>query len=400
MQSQETLINPGFGVSASFQGCHQKTEKEGYFQMDSVEIPRLFHWKCNLRAKCFYSVGLILHNCCHLYLSGALIVLGCSEAARNAVLTTSSSVTTTSASRWSGSATARRTARWARTRETAKEQVKKPKRRQENQLSRASEHVREQQIRSFAACVWNMTYWRKSSVLSRGDWASRPTGVWAPGQHGLSFTHESALRSSLFLTCSTSRAADLTPAAFPVLPTCSVNEYVCASGGCVSASLRCDGHDNCLDGSDEVSAPPTPLPFASPPTAAGSIHQRALFPQPAVATYPLKHQRMFRRRCGEPAKGSNTCCFLSPQIGCVKECREDEFLCLNRAHCIPRRWRCDDVFDCMDHSDEENCSQGRRGRARARARAQTTARRCDADGLINDITAPRRTSDDFISGLC
>ncbi|KAK7940015.1 hypothetical protein WMY93_003341 [Mugilogobius chulae] len=79
-------------------------------------------------------------------------------------------------------------------------------------------------------------------------------------------------------------------------PSCSVNEYVCASGGCVSASLRCDGHDNCLDGSDE--------------------------------------------------------------IGCVKECREDEFLCLNRAHCIPRRWRCDDVFDCMDHSDEENCSQG------------------------------------------
>ncbi|MEQ2307416.1 Low-density lipoprotein receptor- protein 1B, partial [Ameca splendens] len=80
------------------------------------------------------------------------------------------------------------------------------------------------------------------------------------------------------------------------VPSCSVNEYVCASGGCVSASLRCDGHDNCLDGSDE--------------------------------------------------------------IGCVKECREDEFLCLNRAHCIPRRWRCDDVLDCMDHSDEENCNHG------------------------------------------
>lgn len=41
---------------------------------------------------------------------------------------------------------------------------------------------------------------------------------------------------------------------FSVVPSCSVNEYVCASGGCVSASLRCDGHDNCLDGSDEVSA--------------------------------------------------------------------------------------------------------------------------------------------------
>ena len=51
------------------------------------------------------------------------------------------------------------------------------------------------------------------------------------------------------------------------------------------------------------------------------------------------------------------CC----QAGCVKECKEDEFLCLNHAHCIPRRWRCDDIFDCVDHSDEENCSQGTTG---------------------------------------
>lgn len=41
-----------------------------------------------------------------------------------------------------------------------------------------------------------------------------------------------------------------------VVPSCSVNEYVCTSGGCVSASLRCDGHDNCLDGSDEVRESP------------------------------------------------------------------------------------------------------------------------------------------------
>lgn len=123
MQSHETLINPILGVSASFQGFHWKAEKEANFQMDSVEISRLFQWKCNLRAKCFYSA--ILHNCCHLYLYGALIMFGCSKAVRNAVLMTSSSVTTISASRWSGSATARRTARWAKMKEAAKEQVTK-----------------------------------------------------------------------------------------------------------------------------------------------------------------------------------------------------------------------------------------------------------------------------------
>lgn len=48
----------------------------------------------------------------------------------------------------------------------------------------------------------------------------------------------------------------------------------------------------------------------------------------------------------------------SHQMDCVKECREDEFLCRNHAHCIPKRWRCDDVFDCVDHSDEENCDHG------------------------------------------
>uniref|UniRef100_A0A8D2ZZH8 EGF-like domain-containing protein n=1 Tax=Scophthalmus maximus TaxID=52904 RepID=A0A8D2ZZH8_SCOMX len=78
--------------------------------------------------------------------------------------------------------------------------------------------------------------------------------------------------------------------------TCNHKDFACANGDCISSRFRCDGDYDCLDNSDE--------------------------------------------------------------IGCVKECREDEFLCLNRAHCIPRRWRCDDVLDCMDHSDEENCSQG------------------------------------------
>ena len=51
-------------------------------------------------------------------------------------------------------------------------------------------------------------------------------------------------------------------------------------------------------------------------------------------------------------------CCVDGQTDCVKECKEDEFLCRNHAHCIPKRWRCDDVFDCVDHSDEENCEHG------------------------------------------
>lgn len=35
-------------------------------------------------------------------------------------------------------------------------------------------------------------------------------------------------------------------------PTCSSSEYICASGGCISASLKCNGEYDCADGSDEV----------------------------------------------------------------------------------------------------------------------------------------------------
>lgn len=86
-------------------------------------------------------------------------------------------------------------------------------------------------LRNFYSCSFTEKY----SYFTR-LWSRKPTGVlhcWPTSSRG-PLTH--SLSSS--------------PA---VVPTCSVNEYVCASGGCVSASLRCDGHDNCLDGSDEVS---------------------------------------------------------------------------------------------------------------------------------------------------
>lgn len=180
------------------------------------------------------------------------------------------------------------------------------------------------------------------------------------------------------------------PADWLLLPF-QFSPHVLSTSTCAPAEAACQPACDVTDMTTAWTARmrSAPLPHSA---AASSIHQHALSPNPQS---PVIHLNI---RAVKRLKGSDTCCFLSRQIGCVKECREDEFLCLNRAHCIPRRWRCDDVFDCMDHSDEENCSQGRRGRARARA--QTTGWRCDADGLINDITAPRRTSDDFISGLC
>ncbi|MBZ3875678.1 Low-density lipoprotein receptor-related protein 1B [Sciurus carolinensis] len=83
----------------------------------------------------------------------------------------------------------------------------------------------------------------------------------------------------------------------PASPTCSSSEYICASGGCISASLKCNGDYDCTDGSDEMD--------------------------------------------------------------CVTECKEDQFRCKNKAHCIPIRWLCDGTHDCVDGSDEENCDGGK-----------------------------------------
>uniref|UniRef100_A0A8B9TH92 Very low-density lipoprotein receptor n=1 Tax=Anas platyrhynchos TaxID=8839 RepID=A0A8B9TH92_ANAPL len=79
--------------------------------------------------------------------------------------------------------------------------------------------------------------------------------------------------------------------------TCSAAEFTCSSGQCISKSFVCNGQDDCSDGSDELEcAPPT--------------------------------------------------------------CGVHEFQCKGSA-CIPISWVCDDDADCSDHSDEslEQCGQ-------------------------------------------
>lgn len=82
---------------------------------------------------------------------------------------------------------------------------------------------------------------------------------------------------------------------------CQENEFTCASGECISATLYCDGRKNCYDGSDEYNCPSTTQAPTQPPYCGSGQWQ----------------------------------------------CRSGE--------CIPHSSRCDNRYDCNDYSDETDC---------------------------------------------
>lgn len=64
----------------------------------------------------------------------------------------------------------------------------------------------------------------------------------------------------------------------------------------------------------------------------------------------------------------------------VDKCGPNEFKCHSESHtCIPKSMVCDDIYDCADHSDEANCTDGEK---RNRSKKDGPAKSAKIIGLL------------------
>nr|CAH0102762.1 unnamed protein product [Daphnia galeata] len=128
---------------------------------------------------------------------------------------------------------------------------------------------------------------------------------------------------------------------------CTSSQFQCKNGGCISSHFYCDGDADCQDGSDE---PDTCLPFFCPGDGEYSCIPYILL----FLASPQHHCYSF---CIYVCDGQADCIDKSDEANCTiihSMCSSEQFYCSNTRICIPLTWVCDGGSDCEYGEDEDS----------------------------------------------
>ncbi|XP_059825945.1 prolow-density lipoprotein receptor-related protein 1-like [Hypanus sabinus] len=131
-------------------------------------------------------------------------------------------------------------------------------------------------------------------------------------------------------------ATNLNAARFGSTISCNPLQFQCRNGHCVPLLWKCDGDDDCTDGSDESGCVQTTCAVSDFVCHSGHC-------------LPSKWKCDGAPDCDD---GSDE----SPEVCHMKTCNPNEIRCgPGTFQCIPAAWKCDGGKDCENGSDEENC---------------------------------------------
>ncbi|CAG7786771.1 unnamed protein product [Allacma fusca] len=133
--------------------------------------------------------------------------------------------------------------------------------------------------------------------------------------------------------------------------------FKCSNAALIDKSLKCDGYDDCGDGSDEKSGMCAEHLYFSHTEAdsgegVGDSQLEGFHSCYTNMSVPSVYKYVPESSI---CNGINDCRLASDETNC-KECKDGAFRCKNN-QCVPARSKCNGVPECADGSDEILCNE-------------------------------------------